>query len=142
MWKNRAVQQTTDQLLSIAGIAVISLAMGSSKATSVDNIGHIAGGLAGIYLGWGMGPKLKAKSGAMADPMNSQDEGDALVSLDSPAPSQQNGSAPKQLDAVDVIGGVQRVSASVALLAALIGYTATVVIQRAGHLPLPKGVGL
>lgn len=39
MWKNRAVQQSTDQLLSIAGIAVISLAMGSSKATSVDNIG-------------------------------------------------------------------------------------------------------
>ena len=39
MWKNRAVQQSTDQLLSVAGIAIISLAMGSSNSTSVDNIG-------------------------------------------------------------------------------------------------------
>lgn len=39
LWKNRSVQQSTDQLLSIAGFAAISLAMGSNDATTVDNVG-------------------------------------------------------------------------------------------------------
>lgn len=39
MWKNRAVNQSSDQLLSIAGIAAISLALGWSDETTVDNLG-------------------------------------------------------------------------------------------------------
>ena len=42
MWKNRAVNQSTDKLLSIAGIAAISLAMGWSNETTVDNLGNIS----------------------------------------------------------------------------------------------------
>ena len=40
MWKNRAVNQSSEQLLSIAGIAAISLAMGWSNETTVDNLGQ------------------------------------------------------------------------------------------------------
>ena len=39
MWKNRAINQSSEQLLSIAGIAAISLAMGWSNETTVDNLG-------------------------------------------------------------------------------------------------------
>ena len=108
--------------------------------TFLANSGHIAGGLAGIYLGWSMGPKLKARLPRDSD--SSQSQNTALVSLDTPAPSKQDDAAPKQMDTVDVIGGVQRVSASVALLTALVGFTASVIIQRAGHLSLPRGLGL
>ena len=100
--------------------------------------GHIAGGLAGIYLGWSMGPKLKARLPADSDNRQSS----ALVSMDTPAPRKQGDAPSKQMDTVDVIGGVQRVSASVALLTALVGFTASVIIQRAGHLSVPRGLGL
>ena len=40
MWKNRGVNQSTEKLLSIAGIAAISLAMGWSDETKVDNLGQ------------------------------------------------------------------------------------------------------
>ena len=40
MWRNREVNQSTDKLLSIAGIAAISLAMGWSNETKVDNLGQ------------------------------------------------------------------------------------------------------
>lgn len=89
-----------------------------------------------------MGPKLKAKPVLPSDSDQSQSSESALVSLDKPAPREPKDTAPKELQVVDVIGGVQRVSASVALLTALVGYTASVVIQRAGHLPLPRGLGL
>lgn len=39
MWKNRGVNQSADKLLSIAGIAAISLALGWSNETKVDNLG-------------------------------------------------------------------------------------------------------
>ena len=39
MYKNRAVNQTSEQLVSIAGIAAISLALGWSDETTVDNLG-------------------------------------------------------------------------------------------------------
>ena len=40
MWKNRGVNQSTDKLLTIAGIAAISLAMGWSDETKIDNLGR------------------------------------------------------------------------------------------------------
>ena len=40
MWKHRGVNQSTDKLLSIAGIAALSLAMGWSNETKVDNLGQ------------------------------------------------------------------------------------------------------
>ena len=55
MWKNREVNQSTDKLLSIAGIAAISLAMGWSNETKVDNLGECSRppGLAcGFGRGW------------------------------------------------------------------------------------------
>ena len=42
MWKNRGVNQSADKLLSIAGIAAISLAMGWNNETKVDNLGERA----------------------------------------------------------------------------------------------------
>ena len=39
MWKNRALNQSSETLLSIAGIAAFSLAMGWSNETTVDNLG-------------------------------------------------------------------------------------------------------
>ena len=39
MWKNRAVNQSSETLVSIAGIAAFSLAMGWSNETTVDNLG-------------------------------------------------------------------------------------------------------
>ena len=40
MWKNRAVNQSSETLVSIAGIAAFSLAMGWSNETTVDNLGE------------------------------------------------------------------------------------------------------
>ena len=40
MWKHREVNESTDKLLSIAGIAAISLAIGWSNETKVDNLGQ------------------------------------------------------------------------------------------------------
>lgn len=42
MWKNRAVNKSSEQLLSIAGIAAVSLAVGWSNETTVDNLGQSA----------------------------------------------------------------------------------------------------
>lgn len=125
---------------TLVQVAVRNMSIcGASKLTSVRvHTGHIAGGLAGIYLGWGMGPKLKARAEVSADSEPSQKS--ALMSLDNPATGEANDA--KDLKVVDVISGVQRVSASVALLTALTGFTASVVIQRAGHLSLPRGLGV
>ena len=41
LWKHREVNQTTEKLLSIAGIAALSLAMGWSNETKVDNLGKL-----------------------------------------------------------------------------------------------------
>lgn len=51
MWKNRAVNQSSETLVSIAGIAAFSLAMGWSNETTVDNLGESvsAGHQAGIH---------------------------------------------------------------------------------------------
>lgn len=40
MWRNREVNQSTDKLLTIAGIAAVSLAMGWSDETKIDNLGQ------------------------------------------------------------------------------------------------------
>ena len=42
MWKNREVNQSSETLVSIAGIAAFSLAMGWSNETTVDNLGDFA----------------------------------------------------------------------------------------------------
>ena len=108
---------------------------------SCTHAGHVAGGLAGIYLGWGMGPKLKAVSHKTADTTASS-EAEVIQSLDDFQTSgAQDKGKPKELDAVDVIGGVRRVSVSVSLLTALTAVMASKIIERAGHLPLPKGLG-
>ncbi len=44
MWKNRAVNQSSETLVSIAGIAAFSLAMGWSNETTVDNLGEAMSG--------------------------------------------------------------------------------------------------
>lgn len=114
------------------------------RLSFVGRAGHVAGGMAGIYLGWGMGPKLKAVSHNSSQAA-ANSEADIMQSLDDferPSAQDKDKSVPKELDAVDVISGVRRISVSVSLLTGLSAVTALKIIERAGHLSLPKGLGL
>ncbi|KAK9906739.1 hypothetical protein WJX75_007125 [Coccomyxa subellipsoidea] len=56
--KNRSLERTSKQLVSIAGVVGVNLVMGGIQETSIDNIGHAAGLLTGAYIGYGLAPVL------------------------------------------------------------------------------------
>lgn len=39
LWKNQHIQQSSEQLMSIAGIIIVNLVLGSWEETSIDNLG-------------------------------------------------------------------------------------------------------
>lgn len=56
--RNRQLQNSTRQLLYIAGIAVLNLGLGASPDAMIDNSGHIGGLIAGAWLGYTAGPRF------------------------------------------------------------------------------------
>ena len=50
---------------------------------------------------------------------------------------------PKNMARINTpLDGIRRVSISAAFLAGLIGVVATTVVDRVGHVPMPRGLGL
>lgn len=109
--------------------------------------GHIVGGLTGILLGWGIGPTLL--------PLSEQEDASDTdkPKQNTPLPyvtmqmqtlqSTESGKARKPMQRrIYPMDGIRRVSISAAFLAVLISIVASTVIDRVGHLPLPKGLGL
>ncbi|DBB13759.1 TPA: hypothetical protein ACH3X3_000767 [Trebouxia sp. C0006] len=147
MWKNRAVNQSSETLVSIAGIAAFSLAMGWSNETTVDNLGHIVGGLVGIFLGWGTGPTLvEPTKQEIRDQDNSKTQKAKIVTIQSQSfgdalssSSEKPGNLRRK---VEPLGGIRQVSISASLLAGLVGIVVTTVAQRVGHVPVARGLGL
>lgn len=79
--------------------------------------GHITGLACGLYLGWGMAPKLTP----------------------SPDSSPENG---KLVTAVDAIRPVQHWATALSLLLMQLGVLAVILEERAGRIPFPHGLGL
>ncbi|DBA72724.1 TPA: hypothetical protein ACH3X2_010122 [Trebouxia sp. C0005] len=147
MWKNRALNQSSETLVSIAGIAAFSLAMGWSNETTVGNLGHIIGGLTGMFLGWGIGPTLvEPTEQELQDQDNSKNQKAKIVTIQSQtfgdALSSSSGKPGKLRRKVEPLGGIRQVSISASLLAGLVGIVVTTVAQRVGHVPVARGLGL
>lgn len=109
--------------------------------------GHLVGGLSGIFLGWGIGPTLQPTPEAKApqDAKQSQNR----MPPSSTAMQMQDASrnepemVPNNMSRINTpLDGIRRVSISAAFLAGLIGIVAATVVDRVGHVPLPKGLGL
>lgn len=142
MYKNRALNKSSDSLLSIAGIAAISLALGWSDETTVDNLGHVVGGLTGIFLGWGIGPTLIASPEAAQESNSTnlaQQNPWQRASLSRDDTAEQKVKLERKADPLD---GIRHVSISASLMAGLVGIVGTTVAQRVGHIPAPHGLGL
>lgn len=80
MWKHREVNESTDKLLSIAGIAAISLAIGWSNETKVDNLGQY-GRTPSFALAGSVGPRGQASRGGPRNVISRQLKSAAAVVL-------------------------------------------------------------
>ena len=105
------------------------------------------GGLTGILLGWAIGPTLLPAPEQEGSSDTNKPKQDTL--LPSSAMQMQNlkpaesGMPRKPMQRrIDPMDGIRRVSISTAFLAVLISIVASTVIDRVGHLPTPKGLGL
>lgn len=56
--RNRGLQNSGQQLLFIGLLLGVNLALGAGEDSMIDNIGHVAGLLAGSWLGWTLGPRF------------------------------------------------------------------------------------
>eukprot|EP00891_Asterochloris_glomerata_P005890 jgi/Astpho2/5890/Aster-x1334 len=117
LWRNRSIHQTGQQLGLVAAVCAFNLLAGSDHRTAVENLGHITGLACGLYLGWGMAPKLTP----------------------SPDSSPENG---KLVTAVDAIRPVQHWATALSLLLMQLGVLAVILEERAGRIPFPHGLGL
>lgn len=107
------------------------------------------GGLTGILLGWQIGPTLlpAAKQGGSSEgdkqSQQSTPQPSTAMQMQSTSSSSEAELAPKSMRRrSSPLDGIRRVSISAVFLAGLISIVAATVIDRVGHLPMPKGLGL
>ena len=110
-------------------------------------LGHIVGGLIGIFLGWGIGPTLvEPTEQEIRDQDNSKTQKAKIVTIQSQsfgdALSTSSEKPGKLRRKVEPLGGIRQVSISASLLAGLVGIVVTTVAQRVGHVPVARGLGL
>lgn len=55
--RNQALQNSGRQLLFIALLLGVNVALGAGEDSMIDNTGHIAGFVAGAWLGYTLGPR-------------------------------------------------------------------------------------
>lgn len=110
--------------------------------------GHIVGGLSGIFLGWGIGPTLQTTAEPQA-PSDAAKQSQKRIPPSSAAMQMQGGErnepeiVPNDMSRINTpLDGIRRVSISAAFLAGLVGIVASTVVDRVGHVPMPKGLGL
>jgi rhomboid protease GluP len=57
--RNPKLQRAGLQLVYIIGVVALNIALGSDAGSMIDNSGHIAGFISGLWLGWFLCPKWK-----------------------------------------------------------------------------------
>ncbi|KAK9845397.1 hypothetical protein WJX81_005552 [Elliptochloris bilobata] len=139
LWKTRKPQENNELLRSIGGIVAVNLVLAASQDSAIDNLGHFAGLLTGLYLGWGLSPSVPAGSAAL--PPGAQRASEAGEAGGNPA------LRPAPLAAPDparppVLEELRRWAGYAAFAASLALVVAGAVVARTGQLPLPKGPDL
>lgn len=77
--RNRGIRDSGRQLLFVFLLVGFNLALGTGEDGLIDNTGHIAGFVAGGWLGWGLGPKyvvlseLDIPDGSMVVPKDAKE---------------------------------------------------------------------
>jgi rhomboid protease GluP len=166
LWKNRSVQ-SQGQLTLVGLVVAVNLVMGSKDSSSIDNLGHVAGLFSGLYLGWGMAPRLVAppqsadadntaassqqqqkttnasleRQSSMGGNLRTQRDTPVSQSNKQTSAKEQPPSVPK-IKAIDSITAIQRWAIPMTFGTINVLLLAVTVQERTGILPMPKGLGL
>jgi Rhomboid family len=85
LYRNRNIQRSSEQLLVIGGVVAFNLLLGIGEDNFVDNTGHIAGLIAGGWLGFGMAPQFVVlpRQDGMLDSSSGEPKGEGSGSWNS-----------------------------------------------------------
>ena len=140
LYKNHKVPQSSEQSVTAICLLAFNLFLGGNKESAIDNLGHLGGLLAGIYLGMLLTPAVI--------------DGQLPGAADASFVARKSGEVPK-LAAEEVSTGDEEVDrpveviqpslwqSIVVLLCVTITLSSSVaaaVLHRTGELPIPRGL--
>ena len=140
LYKNNKVPQSTEQTATAICLLAFNLFLGGNKESAIDNLGHLGGLLAGIYLGMLLTPaviddQLPGAADASFEARNSE-EAPKLA-------AEEILKANKEVDRpIEVIQPSlwQSIIVLLCVTVTLSSSVAAAVLHRTGELPIPRGL--
>ena len=138
LYKNNKVPQSSEQTVTAICLLAFNLFLGGNKESAIDNLGHLGGLLAGIYLGMLLTPAvIDGQLPGAADASFEGGNSEEAPKLAAKEVSKANEEVPVQ---VIQPSPWQSIVVLLCVTVTLSSSVAAAVLHRTGELPIPRGL--
>ena len=137
IYKNHKVPQSSEQTVTAICLLAFNLFLGGNKESAIDNLGHLGGLLAGIYLGMLLTPAvIDDQLPGAADASFEAGKSEEVPKL----AAEEVSTADKEVVEVIQPSLLQSVVVLLCVTLTLSSSVAAAVLHRTGELPIPRGL--